>query len=174
MNKELYDIRDDVLNERELNGVLNSYMFHKDQLEGIHNFVSAKQAPWFVVYQSAHEDSLYFSHRSYDQQTITSEWFSVLGPILRELNPKSLVRVKANLYPRTKVIEEHGYHTDFPFECTTSIFYLNTNNGYTKFEDGTVIESISNRLLTIPTLWKHTGSSSTDEAGRISINVNYF
>ena len=116
MNKELYDIRDDVLNERELNGVLNSYMFHKDQLEGIHNFVSAKQAPWFVVYQSAHEDSLYFSHRSYDQQTITSEWFSVLGPILRELNPKSLVRVKANLYPRTKVIEEHGYNPDFHFK----------------------------------------------------------
>ena len=171
MNNELYNIRDDVLNERELNGILNSYMFNKEQLEGIYDFNHAKQVPWFVVY---HESSLSFSHRSYDQQTITSEWFSVLGPILRELNPKSLIRVKANLYPRTEEIEEHGYHTDFPFECTTSIFYLNTNNGYTKFEDGTVVESISNRLLTFPTLCRHTSASCTDKAGRININFNYF
>ena len=174
MNNKLYNIIDDVLSERELNGILNSYMFNKEQLEGIYDFNNAEQVPWFVIYLSSYENSLSFTHHCYDQQTITSKFFSVLGPILRELNPKSLIRVKANLYPRTEEIEEHGYHTDFPFECTTSIFYLNTNNGYTKFEDGTVVESISNRLLTFPTLCRHTSASCTDKAGRININFNYF
>ena len=174
MNNELYNIRDNLLNEQELNGIINSYLFHVDQTEDIHNFIDAKQVPWFVVYQKEYKNSFYFSHLPYDQQTIASQWFSILGPILRELNPKSLVRIKANLFPRTGKIEEHGYHTDFPFKCTTSIFYLNTNNGYTKFEDGTIVESVANRLLTFPSLCKHTGSSCTDEAGRVSINFNYF
>ena len=57
---------------------------------------------------------------------------------------------------------------------TALIFYLNTNNGYTKFEDGTVVKSIANRLLTFPTLCKHTSSSCTDVEARVNINFNYF
>ena len=32
-------------------------------------------------------------------------------------------------------------------QLTTSIFYVNTNNGYTKFEDGSIVESVANRML---------------------------
>ena len=175
MNNPLYNIQDNVLDEHDLNDILNNFMFHMDQKEGIHSFVETKQVPWFVVNHNPKDsNAIHFSHLAYDQQNVTSEWFNALGSLFRELNPKSLVIIKANLFPKTTEIEEHGYHVDFPFECTTSIFYLNTNNGYTKFEDGTVVESISNRLLTFPTLCKHTSSSCTDVAARVNINFNYF
>ena len=173
MNNPLYDIRDNVLDERDLNDIFNNFMFNMDQKEGIHNFVNGEEIPWHVVKHNS-KDSIRFVHFTYDQQNVTSEWFNILGPVLRELNPKSLVRIKANLFPKTTEIEEHGYNVDFPFECSTSIFYLNTNNGYTKFEDGTVVESVANRLLTFPTLCKHTSSSCTDVAARVTINFNYF
>ena len=172
MNNSLYNIQDNVLDEQDLNGILNNFMFDLRDMEGIHNFVDAKSIPWYIVKHNS--NSINFFHLTYDQQTITSKWFHILGPLFRELNPKSLVRIKANLFPKTAEIEEHGYNVDFPFECTTSIFYLNTNNGYTKFEDGTVVKSIANRLLTFPTLCKHTSSSCTDVAARVNINFNYF
>ena len=56
----------------------------------------------------------------------------------------------------------------------TSIFYINTNNGYTKFEDGTIVESVANRMLSFPANMKHCGTSCTDERRRIVINFNYF
>ena len=172
MNNSLYNIQDNVLDERDLNDILNNFMFNMDQKEGVHNFVDAKPVPWHVTKHNS--TSIHFYHLIYDQQNITSQWFNILGPVLYELNPKSLVRIKVNLFPKTIEIEEHGYNVDFPFECTTSIFYLNTNNGYTKFEDGTVVESISNRLLTFSTLCKHTSSSCTDVEARVNINFNYF
>ena len=59
-------------------------------------------------------------------------------------------------------------------QWTTSIFYINTNDGYTKFEDGTKIESIANRMITFPANINHTGTSCTDEQTRVVINFNYF
>ena len=59
-------------------------------------------------------------------------------------------------------------------QWTTAIFYVNTNNGYTKFEDETIVESVANRVVTFPANMKHTGTSCTDEKTRVIINFNYF
>ena len=59
-------------------------------------------------------------------------------------------------------------------QWTTSIFYVNTNNGYTEFEDGTKVESVENRLVTFSLNMKHRGTSCTDEKTRVVINFNYF
>ena len=56
---------------------------------------------------------------------------------------------------------------------TSAIFYLNTNNGYTKFEDGTIISSIENRLVTFPSTMLHTGTSCTDTKYRLVLNLVY-
>ena len=124
------------------------------------------------------KDNIHFVHQFIPDLPLIEKSHSIflplLEPLIEKINIKSCVRIKANLFPKTAEIEEHGYNVDFPFECTTSIFYLNTNNGYTKFEDGTVVKSIANRLLTFPTLCKHTSSSCTDVAARVNINFNYF
>ena len=76
---------------------------------------------------------------------------------------------------------ENEFHVDGPSlseeklkQSSTSIFYVNTNNGYTKFEDGTKVESVANRMVTFPANMKHTGTSCTDEKIRVVINFNYF
>ena len=79
-------------------------------------------------------------------------------------------------------LEPHtgAWHTDYNHEnldiceeTTTSIFYLNTNNGGTKFKDGQFVESKKNRLVTFPTLTEHAGVWCTDAKLRYVLNMNY-
>ena len=56
---------------------------------------------------------------------------------------------------------------------TLVILYMNTNNGFTKFEDGTVIESVANRFVTFPNHTEHTGTTTSDSDYRLVINFNY-
>tara|TARA_B100001175_G_scaffold296927_1_gene286262 strand:+ start:113 stop:649 length:537 start_codon:yes stop_codon:yes gene_type:complete len=102
-----------------------------------------------------------------------------LDPIIKRLDCISLARIKANCLPRTSSIIRHGFHIDAitaspKKDFKVSIFYVNTNNGYTEFEDGTRIESISNRLVTFPIHLRHTGTTCTNQSVRIVINFNYF
>ena len=121
-----------------------------------------------------------FIHMFYYTPTSCSGYFEKLNPILKKINPVSLFRIKANLLTKTPTIVENEFHVDIdkmPEErlkqWTTSIFYINTNNGYTKFEDGTKVESVANRMVTFPADTKHTGTSCTDERTRVVINFNY-
>ena len=56
----------------------------------------------------------------------------------------------------------------------TAIYYVNSNNGYTEFEDGTKVDSVRNRLVTFPSSMKHRGVSQTDTRTRMVINFNWF
>ena len=62
---------------------------------------------------------------------------------------------------------------DVPDCVRTSILYMNTNDGYTLFEDGTKVESVMNRLITFPYNMKHAGTTCTDVPFRMVINFNY-
>jgi hypothetical protein len=117
-----------------------------------------------------------FTHVFYQDYAVNSPHFSVLSPLINKISPVALLRVKANLLPKSDtIVEEHGYHTDFPdtVQNLTSVFYLNTNNGYTKFEDGTRIDSVENRLVVFNNSLKHTGSTCTDAETRCVLNINY-
>ena len=50
---------------------------------------------------------------------------------------------------------------------------MNTNDGYTIFDNGTMINSVKNRLITFPAKMKHAGTSCTDQKRRVVINFNY-
>ena len=99
-----------------------------------------------------------------------------LAPIIHhpEINCQYLIRIKANCNPRSDRIIKHGFHIDTTTKCTTAIFYVNSNNGYTEFEDGTKVESIENRFVTFPSHLQHTGTTCTDQKRRIVINFNYY
>ena len=104
--------------------------------------------------------------------------FRLLIPTLSKINPVALLRIKANLSLATTEIEEGGMHIDVEGEdvpdCVrTSILYMNTNDGYTLFEDGTKVESVMNRLITFPYNMKHAGTTCTDVPFRMVINFNY-
>jgi hypothetical protein len=100
-----------------------------------------------------------------------------MWPILQRIQPASIIRIKANLLTKESTIVEHGLHTDIPdlkIPCKTAIFYINTNNGYTIFEDGTKINSLENRLVIFDSNIPHSGSSCTDAKVRCVINLNYY
>ena len=106
---------------------------------------------------------------------VHSPSFQILVPIIEKLKSKILIRVKANLLTQTPDIIENKLHIDrSPYERqSTSILYMNTNNGYTKFEDGKIVKSKANRMVTFPASMKHTGTTCTDQKIRVVINFNY-
>ncbi len=160
----------------------------KEQWEPIRDLICGDNFPWYWTEHVLNEDredehpilcdpmnNFQFFHEMYHHNLSTSNQLFNLSPILDGLNLRSLVRVKANLNVRTEEIVRHGFHTDFDYDgCTTSIFYCNTNDGYTEFEDGTKVESVENRLITFPTQMMHSGTTCTNSKSRIIININYF
>ena len=115
-----------------------------------------------------------FTHAFYVDYKIKSDAFKYLENLLKELKVKSIIKLKANLLPKTDFIIKSEFHTDVNFDCLTSILYINTNNGYTEFENGQTVESVENRLVTFSSDTKHLGTTCTDNKTRIILNINYF
>jgi hypothetical protein len=119
-----------------------------------------------------------FTHVFYkDFRPNSDEFTNIIWPILKRIHPVSIIRIKANLLTKESIIQEHGLHTDIPdlkISCKTAVYYINTNNGYTMFEDGTKINSLENRLVVFDSNMLHSGSSCTDAKVRCVINFNYY
>ena len=139
--------------------------------------------PWFYADRIVFEDDVdkfQFIHAFYDNHMPMSPFSNELDSIINIIQPFSIVKIRAKLLTRTPEIVESTFHVDIPLseeklkQWTTSIFYINTNNGYTKFEDGTIVESVANRMLSFPANMKHCGTSCTNERRRVVINFNYF
>ena len=175
---ERIEIEDNFLNQSEFHSIQEIMMgsafpwFYSD---GIVTSVDGKFQFTHLFYQ----DSYQFCQHSGPQ----SENLKMLMPVINALPILTAWRIKANLLTRTPSIVENEFHVDLGnlkeqpkilAQWTTSIFYINTNNGYTKFEDGTKVESVANRLVTFPANIKHTGTSCTDEKIRVVINFNYY
>ena len=117
----------------------------------------------------------FFYHMYYDNHGWVSNEASLLEPLLNKMVVRSLIRIKANIYPATEKIHRQGFHVDNAYQdALTAIYYVNSNNGYTEFEDGTRIDSIANSLIIFPSSMKHSGTSTTDTNCRVNINFNYF
>ena len=156
--------------------------------------------PWFysenIEVTKEEKNTFQFIHNFFYSNRPTSHFFekfeSIFEKIYNQGRETILIRVKANLLTRTPKLIENTFHTDWDIigatgatkyshtplsdnvkQISTSILYVNTNNGYTKFEDGTIIESVANRLITFPSNMKHKGTSCTDENVRVVINFNY-
>ena len=121
-------------------------------------------------------DQYQFTHTFFDlTKPFESNYSNFLQPFLTKLNAKYIFRIKANLRPRTTNHVLSPYHTDMDLNQQTAIFYLNTNNGYTKFKDDDLqdVHSLANRLLTFDGKLQHCGASCTDQNTRIVLNINY-
>lgn len=117
-------------------------------------------------------------HLFYYNPNIISEAMPILNDLYTKLRVGTFMKAKANVNFVTSEIIEHGLHTDIEPQSlgeamTTAIYYVNSNDGYTLFEDGTKVESVANRLVKFPCNTKHTGTSCTDQRYRMVINLNY-
>ena len=145
--------------------------------------------PWFYADRIVFDDDIdkfQFIHAFYDNHMPMSPFSNELDSIINIIQPFSIVKIRAKLLTRTSEIVESSFHVDIPLsydklhQWTTSIFYLNTNNGYTEFQDGriemenTKVKSVANRMVTFPANLRHRGTSCTNENTRVVINYNYF
>ena len=162
--------------------IIDDFLEQKD-FDKLQTFMMGADFDWHyndaIVYRGR-EDEFQFIHIFYKDAAPRSSTIQFLDPILVKINPISILRIKTNLLTRTPNIVENTFHVDLQMSeeklkhWTTSIFYVNTNNGYTKFEDGTKVESVANRMVSFPADMKHRGTTCTDEKTRVIINFNYF
>ena len=156
----------------------------QEEFDKLQAFMMDSNLDWHyqsIIDYEDDENVFQFIHMFYLVPFPRSAHFEKMGPILEIMNPLSLFKIKANLLTRTHNIVENNFHVDIGDiseeklkQWTTSIFYVNTNNGYTKFEDGTKVESVANRMITFPANMIHTGTSCTDENIRVIINFDYY
>ena len=144
----------------------------------------SSEVPWIYADNIIGEEDLrcdpkynyQFALNIYKDFSPQSQAFEMMQPLVThpELGIAGLFSIKANMNLATEEIQEHGLHTDSIFKCKTAVFFINTNNGYTLFEDGTKVESVANRIVTFPSNMEHSGTSCTDQKRRLVINFNYF
>ena len=158
----------------------------KREFNTLRERIMQEDFPWFfmpIIVNRGEKSPGVFIHKVHENSDLSSPFYDTLrnSNILEQLMCAVLLRITINLNP----IHQEPYFTDFHSDTitglgeaaaaqwTTSIFYINTNNGYTELESGEKIESIANRLVTFPSNVKHRGVTQTDEQRRILINFNY-
>ena len=103
----------------------------KDQFEKIKNKLLHHNFGWFLApgvigKENKNKEHYNFTHKFYEHYRINSEVFSDLLFVINKLQIKSLLRIKANLYPRTEKIIEHPFHVDYEFSHKAALFMMNT------------------------------------------------
>ena len=86
--------------------------------------------------------------------------FSMKSKSITKVRDATPITIKENPIPTKKM--------------TNDIYYDNTSDGYTEFEDGTKTQCVSNRLVKFPSNLKHRGVSQTDTRLKSVINLNFF
>ena len=77
--------------------------------------------------------------------------------IKKKLNYREILRVRSSLYPRREKQKPDPFHVDYNFNHKVCIFYVNTNNGFTLFENGEKVNSRANRLIIFDASIQHKG-----------------
>ncbi len=161
--------------------------FLDDETYEKYKFIIEKELPFYPCVGKVSEreiDKFQFVHNFIEDNQSLSNWDYMPLEILRSeklscyqnIHP---LRAKLNCGAITKEHEASEYHIDLNTETShikeymTAIYYLNGNNGYTEFEDGTKIETVSNRIVIFDGLKKHRGVSQTDTTFRYVINLNF-
>ena len=84
-----------------------------------------------------------------------------------------LLPYKENFSPKNVNIIEQRLHRDGSFGDYTAVYYINSCNGYTYFEDGYKVKSVANRIVIFPRDTQHSGTTSSDSYRQV-INFNYY
>ena len=172
----MIEIIDNFLPEEEFNNIYNLLM----GTGMLWNYSDA------VDYEGDDEDRFKFAHTFFHSpQGFISPLSDVVKPFVKELKSEILIGIRANLTFKAKNNNENRFHYDHSYAGAslsdgtlisyTAIYYVNTNNGYTLFEDGNFkVDSVANRMVIFDSSKLHKVVGCTDEKRRVIINFNYF
>ena len=147
------------------------------EFQNLSNCILSPEFDWHYLSGILSHDnpagSYQFIHLFYDPDTGSqSPYLPVLNYTLEKLGVQSLRRIKTNLTPKSIEPFKGGFHIDYP-HMKTAILYMNTNNGYTEFEKGDIVESVENRMVIFPSDLYHQGFTCSDKQRKVVINFNF-
>ena len=148
----------------------------EEEFKFIQSFMMGGEFRWFYCKGRTTNDdgSFHMVHMFYQPEVgSNSEHLPMWNTFMNKVEAKKCERIKANLTFKTPTIEFGEYHSDYP-DMKTATFYINTNNGYTEFENGVRVNSVSNRLCIFDSNLKHRGTTHSEgDNQRIVVNFNY-
>ncbi len=153
-----------------INQFLNPSVFSE-----LKNQVTDKNFPWYFPHTPG-EPEQYVNLSYYDHQfhpSVTPKLMQCLVKCTNQLNAIAILRVKFNATPRNA--PDQIWHTDWKLSTPskTCVIYLNTCDGYTKFSDGTKVESVANRIVFFDASKHHQSSTTSNAKLRYNINFNF-
>ena len=164
--------------------IFNNFLDQEVFLE-IKKFIMSPRCQWRYVNYIAHKDGRdndndgYFVHsfkdchpQTFEDRYPESPHFPLIAKILDKIKYQNILRIRSSLYPRRDVQKPDPFHIDYDFPHKVCIFYVNTNNGYTMFENGEKIPSVENQLATFDGSEKHCSVLKTDTSARYIVNIN--
>ncbi len=146
------------------------------------------QAPIFKAFDSTafkQSDNVYdvmmsrvffSSYYSQSQESgFDKEYLPYFYPLLDKIVSGFLLRVSLNLTFATPNPYVSEFHVDTEVKnSNTCVYYLNSNNGGTKFRDsGEIIQSQRNRCVMFPSHFSHAAVNTTNTKLRWVLNINY-
>ena len=134
------------------------------------------QPHWWYVNGTAQPDDgqFHMGHMFYQPDVgENSKHIHIWNNFMIKVEAKKCMRIKANMTFKTSEPEPSIYHTDYE-DIKTAVFYINTNNGYTEFKNGVIVNSVANRVCIFDSNLKHRGTTHTEgDHQRIVVNFNY-
>ena len=148
----------------------------EEEFKTIQSFMMGGEFRWFYSKgRSTRDDGLFLMVHVFFQPKVgsNSEHLDIWNLFMNKVEAKNCTRIKANLSFKTPTIEPGPYHQDFP-DMKTAVFYINTNDGYTEFENGVKVSSVANRVCIFDSNLQHRGTTHTEgDQQRIVVNFNY-
>ena len=167
-----YRIIDNVLSEDDLikieQNVLQAPIF-----KAFDSTASKKSDNVYDVMMSRVFFSSYYSKKQL--AGFDEEYLPYFYPLLNKIVSGFLLRVSLNLTFATPnpYISEFHIDNDLP-NSHTCVYYLNSNNGGTKFRDSSeIVQSQRNRAVIFPSHLSHAAVNTTDKKLRWVLNINY-
>ena len=136
--------------------------------------------PWYYIPDISQQNkiskgnSFYMMHLLYYNEIASSFFYIIKNNLLKFMDVKALIRVKANFYPNQNVKKLNEPHQDYAFSHCGAVYSINTCNGGTLLQDGTKIDSVENRILFFDPSLYHDVEYCTDQKIRVNVNINYF
>ena len=148
----------------------------EEEFNSIQSLMMGGQFNWFYTDGLTYDDDgLYLMLHMFYQPEVgeNSEYLPMWNTFMNKVEAKKCMRIKANLTFKTPTIELHPLHIDYE-DIKTATFYINTNDGYTEFENGVRVSSVANRVCIFDSNLQHRGTTHTEgDHQRIVVNFNY-
>jgi hypothetical protein len=159
--------------------IINNFL-PKDIFADFKNLLMSNTLAWYWLphmTEGGKKDNYFFNHCFFSKNKVQSSFYDpYIIPILKLLNCKAVIEIRANLMLKKEQQYFSEYHIDNNFKCNTAIFYINNCNGYTLLDEDKKIKinCEENKILVFNSNISHCAASQTDEDRRIVVNMNYF